>query len=96
MPMHFFGGAFIALMLLWLYFYSNIVVPKPRTIQKIAVYAVLTVFLLGVAWELYEFSLDTFLSSRPQYLLDSISDLFFDTAGASIAIWYAIVRKYIS
>jgi hypothetical protein len=88
MPMHFFGGLFIGLGLIWLL--TKIYTKNPSVelsfglIYKI----ILGVFLIGVSWEFYEILVNNAIAQNPFNALDTISDVFFDLAGGTFAIFY--------
>ena len=76
MPMHFLGGIFIGLLALAF---------SPR---RPVLTAFLSVLMIGVLWELFEFSLDTFITYNPHNFLDTFSDLVFDLVGGLTASLY--------
>jgi hypothetical protein len=51
------------------------------------------VFIIGIGWEVFEQLLNTFVSHHHQIILDTISDIFFDGAGACFAILYVFKRN---
>ena|SRR3989344_7250070 len=84
-PMHFFGGFWVAMFFAWLY---------PKIDQSsnylITVLIILSfVALIGIFWEFLEFFYDVFISSKGYYgymqlsAADTIADLFFDLIGGS-------------
>ncbi len=93
-PMHFLGGVWVGGMGVLLYAQY-----KKKTIDcmKIAtVYSVsiISILIIGLFWELFEFSLDTFIIFQPNDIVDTSSDLAMDIAGALYASIY-IIRKRI-
>jgi len=89
MPMHFLGGVFIGLVSLA--FLTNQEVGHPLggpTSGKVILTAFLSVLMIGVLWELFEFSLDTFITYNPHNFLDTFSDLVFDLVGGLTASLY--------
>ncbi len=95
MPMHFLGGFWLGLMALWAYL---LVRRKQPVLQWNSVFW--TVFILtlcvGVAWELFEVGIDRFITLVSHNSLDTVSDIFFDLAGAFTAFFYAMRKRYIS
>lgn len=87
-PMHFFGGIFIGM----LYVYFLVRWGAPVWSVKTFILGLIAVFVVGLLWEVFEFSLDTWISFRPQQPLDTLSDLCFDIAGGALALWYASRR----
>ena len=79
--MHVFGGFFIALLLIWLLKIKEI---SSKTILEI----ILGVFIIGVAWEIFEIVFNNIIAGDPFNMLDTISDIFCDLAGSCLAIVY--------
>ena len=75
MPMHFLGGVWAAMVLLWL-------LPSKNLTPKLVFQVVLGVILIGTAWEVFEFMLDKSIVHNSFNLLDTLSDFCFDLAGA--------------
>lgn len=87
MPMHLIGGMTVSFLLVYI-FYSKI-----SSEEKFPVFRLLiSVFIIGFVWELYEQIVSVLISHNPQIYLDSISDLFFDLAGGIVGLLY-ITRK---
>lgn len=79
--MHFLGGIWIALLLLWFFFYSGYMnMPRTRSIPALFLGAVFSVLLVGVLWEWYEWSWGTTFNIEG-YWLDTIGDIASDIAG---------------
>jgi hypothetical protein len=95
MPMHFFGGFFIGLALIWLLL-TKIYAKNPsielsfELIGKI----LLGVFVIGGSWEIYEILVNNAIAQNPFNTLDTISDVFFDLAGGAFAIYYCYNYLY--
>jgi len=85
MPMHFLGGLWLGLILIWLFNFQDL---SLRLISKI----ILGVFLIGVGWEFFEFVFNNYIAKNQFNTLDTISDIFFDLAGGSFAILYFLKR----
>jgi len=81
MPMHFMGGLWLGLSFIWLFSSKNIS-------TKSIVSVMLCVLVVGVAWELFELYFVNHIAENPFNLLDTLSDLFFDLAGGSLALVY--------
>lgn len=88
-PMHFFGGFWVAMFFVWLYHskisqLSNYLIAFLITLSFVA--------LIGIFWEFLEFFYDVFISSKGYsgYMqlsaADTIADLFFDLAGGSVLL----------
>ena len=74
MALHFLGGMWLALLMLWLLLWEN---AQKNLISQ----AILGVFIIGLGWEFYEYWINQWVAQGPFSFLDSISDLFFDLAG---------------
>ena len=81
MPMHFLGGVSVLYLgaLLWLPALSYV------SVRRYLYEAVITAVLFGVLWEALELYLHVRFGSPDFVLLDSVSDVFFDLAGALLA-----------
>lgn len=96
MPMHFLGGFWVGGMALWFYFFNTRINKKlaasSRTGKLLFYFA--AVLMVSVVWELFEFSLDTFVVSRTNDIMDTLSDLFMDALGATSMLAYFLYGKY--
>ena len=81
MPMHIFGGVFVGLLYFLIFSVRNFSV---RDVWKILGW----ILLIGLGWEFFELFAVNHLMESPFILLDTLSDLFFDLAGGSVAIIY--------
>ena len=85
MIMHTLGGIWLGLAFLYIF-------PPENDSLKIVFKILALVFLVGVAWELYEILFYNIFAGNPFNTLDTISDVFFDLSGGSIAILYFFKR----
>jgi hypothetical protein len=85
-PLHFLGGMFAAYFSVWLWFFWR-GEKLPAGIFSLMVGGAVAI---GLAWEIFEFSLRVTFSPEG-YLLDTASDLLSDLAGAIFA--YFIFKK---
>ncbi len=87
--MHFLAGLWVGGMVLWVYFFSGST-KISRPIRKSHAYlmAISITFLIGLSWELFEFSLDTFIIFQQNDLMDTMGDLGMDILGALSATFY--------
>ena len=85
MPMHFLGGFWLGLALIWLFSVKEL---SFKIIFKI----ILGVFFIGILWELFEISIDKTITQNPFNILDTISDMCFDLAGGALSIIYFFKR----
>lgn len=86
MIMHFIGGFWVGLFTLYLSAEETI---SSRLIFKI----LLSVFLVGIGWEIYEALVDKVVAQNSLNVLDTSSDLFFDLLGGLYAILYLWIKK---
>ena len=85
MPMHFLGGFWLGLALIWLFSVKEL---SFKIIFKI----ILGVFLIGIFWELFEVFVDKTIAQNSFNLLDTVSDMCFDLAGGGLSIIYFFKR----
>ncbi len=96
MALHFLGGVWLAVLGFWYLFaykkYPRDFLPAGLLFLGLISFAVLG----GVLWEFFEFSWDYFFAkpysaqlAQPS-LEDTLSDLFFDLAGAFVAVFYLL------
>ncbi len=89
--MHTFGGVAVALAV------SALLVRTYATYQKILIPVLLSVFIVGLAWEYYEYALQHVIrGAELANIPDSISDLVADMVGGLIGSYLAIrtQRRY--
>lgn len=90
-PMHFFGGFFVALLFIWLRQIAPNIFGGNSFLGDIIV-VLGFVALIGVLWEFFEFSFDYLVSARnlglarsQMGIADTMGDLFFDLLGGLCA-----------
>ncbi len=83
MPMHFLGGVCV------FYFGAMVWLPARKYVPvwRYLYESIITAILLGVLWEALELYLYMHYGSPNFILLDSVSDIFFDLAGALCAAY---------
>lgn len=96
MPMHFLGGFWVGGMALWFYFFNTRVNNKLTAFNraKKLIFYLAAVMAVSLIWELFEFSLDTFVVSRTNDIIDTLSDLFMDALGATSMFVYFSYSKF--
>lgn len=87
MIMHFLGGFWLGLFFFWL-FYKDIF-PDFKTSSVIKL--LLSVFLVGLLWELYEIGVNASFAKDAFNLIDTLSDLVCDMLGGFSI--YLIIRN---
>ncbi len=90
---HFFGGMFVSLLSIWMWYFSGYMgshsLPKPLTLFW---YTVLSAFVIGVGWEVFERVLN--LTWSPEgYWLDTSMDVASDVLGGVVS--YFLLRRLI-
>lgn len=79
--LHFLGGAWVALILLWFFFYSGYAnAPRIRSLLALFMVAFFSVLIIGALWEWYEWFWGVAFNIEG-YWLDTISDIASDVAG---------------
>lgn len=89
MPMHFLGGFFVGLLMVYLYWFSPLHKESglQKTFSRYTVYILLGVISIGLMWEVFEFVVDMYTTHNGLNVLDTLSDLCFDLAGGSTAFF---------
>lgn len=81
MPMHFLGGLWVSLTIIWLFSIQSLSL-------RSTLYIVLGILLVGVLWEFFELYFINHVAQNPFNITDTLSDIFFDLAGGFLAILY--------
>jgi hypothetical protein len=89
MFMHFLGGFWLALIYIYLF---NTKKATSLTFAKMALW----VLVIGLLWEFFELYFVNYVADNPFDLSDTLSDLFFDLFGGSLAFLYCIKRIMLS
>lgn len=80
--MHFLGGAWVALVALWIAdSFPRFSIMRYASLRNILLF----VFAFGVAWEIFELIMCFSDPSMPDYKLDTVIDLIMDTLGGLVA-----------
>jgi hypothetical protein len=85
--MHTLGGIWVASFALWLRFFRAS--EESTVIKKSSVFfvAFASIFIIGGGWELFEFSMDKFITFVIHNSKNTLSDLFFDLVGSTLAVF---------
>lgn len=96
MPMHFLGGLWLSLAGLWFYYFFLKPSPtRPLTVARVIAVGILSGIVLGIGWEFLEYAIQAAVPGAAiASPLDSLSDLFFDTAGAVCGVIYMLRHSY--
>lgn len=94
MLLHFLGGIFIALLVLWIRFFSGYFGVPPIPLQHKALrFALLATLCIGVGWEVFERALGHTWSVEG-YWLDTSIDIALDVAGGLVGFLF-FKRRYL-
>ena len=85
MPMHFAGGFFLGMLGIYIFSLESFLISN---FYKIFLF----VLVIGIGWEVFEV-LVNHISHNPFYILDTVSDVFFDISGGLSAILYLCQKK---
>jgi len=80
--MHFLGGIFVALLLVWFVFYSRYLHVIKKTWKNVILVALFGTLLVGIGWEVFEYLLD--IIPEEGYREDTTIDLIMDLLGALV------------
>ena len=83
--MHFLGGLWVALFLLWVCATRKISF-LPQNLTFIQIISV--VLVVGIVWELYELVFKLTFTSDPEYWDDTVLDMIMDTLGGCVGILF--------
>jgi len=90
MPLHFFGGLFTGLLVIWfLMRYPKFI--KASYLETVF-WVLLISFFIGFVWEFYEVFFYR-IGGQNYVIMDAISDIFFDLAGAIQALFIYFRHK---
>ena len=91
--LHFLGGAWIATLVIWFFFFSGLVTTRPiRLVSFVGIIAA-GVLLIGTAWEIYEYAFDIAVGEGERYVVDTLFDFLMAYIGAGI-VAYLCYKKY--
>ncbi len=93
-PMHIMGGLWVALMSLVIYYHTSYFKRKDRSVAFVISFALASTMIIGLFWEVFEFSVEHFVKLNDNGLLDTLKDLVDDLIGASLATAIFIKRGY--
>lgn len=85
MPMHFLGGVWISLAIIW---FSKI---KEMTLS-VMIKIILGVLFIGFLWEIFEMLVNDYTIKNLFNLLDTSSDICFDIAGGLFGIFFYLKK----
>lgn len=85
--MHTLGGVWVAGQAWWIYKYWRYKKGLPEKTVPIKVYGIClaSALVIGVLWEVFEFSLDLYVIFKQNDIVDTVTDIGADVAGGLIA-----------
>jgi hypothetical protein len=95
MPMHFLGGVWEGWLFLWFFSLAEMPIFKislEKISFKLTFKTILFVLCIGISWEFFEFFTQMYAPHDSFNVLDTVSDVFFDLAGATFAVLYCVKR----
>ncbi len=94
-PMHFLGGLWLGLTVLSWYYCAPLPKKKDTSVLFVMTLAVSVSLTIGLGWELFELSAQTFIERATVHnLADTLGDLTNDLLGAVVATWIFIRGRY--
>lgn len=88
--MHVFGGVLISALIFIVFNWSNFNLEKyPINFKYFATVNILSVFIVGLLWEIFELVFGITYTVSSDYVRDTISDLSLDVIGAILFIFFA-------
>ncbi|MCF7834047.1 MAG: hypothetical protein K9L98_01165 [Candidatus Pacebacteria bacterium] len=87
MLMHFLGGFWVAILAVFLFIPNKV---SWQSVLKIVGF----VLFIGIMWEFFEISLNSVTVKDDFDMIDTLSDVFFDTFGAFVAVLYLYFFTY--
>ena len=96
--MHTLGGIWVASFALWLRYFRSLAEEPITSPKKVSIFilALVAVYVIGGGWELFEFSLDKFITFKIHDAANTASDLFFDGVGSIVGaiLFLSVYNKY--
>ncbi len=65
---------------------------EPKALTGLVIKTLVFVLFIGVLWEFFEFFTNNHIGRDLFNMLDTISDIFFDLAGGTLAVFYFLKR----
>ncbi len=90
---HFGCGFWIAIAVVWFFFFSNLFIPHKTSLLKVTLLTLGVTAIIGTVWEIYEYVFNIAVDNPADYVFDTVTDFIADFSGAAAAT-LVIVRKH--
>ncbi len=91
--MHFLGGLWSAIVVLWFYFYSGFFEPTKRKSINFLIVSLFGLVAIAVFWEVFELFAGLTFVYWQDYAFDTTLDFIMDTLGALVGCLYAYLKE---
>ncbi|MBX4206204.1 hypothetical protein KW784_00190 [Candidatus Parcubacteria bacterium] len=91
--MHFLAGLALGLFAYWGLFASGILFKRERRTSLVVASVVISVFIIGAAWEVFEYA-NGITDSHEGYALDTTNDLILDCCAAALAAFIGLRKRH--
>ena len=93
-PMHIMGGLWVALTSMVIYYHLGWIHRHDRSLSFVVTAMLATTLVIGIFWEVFEFSVEHFVKLNDNGVFDTLKDLLDDMIGAALASVIFIKRGY--
>ena len=93
-PMHILGGIWVALTSLVIYYHTGWIHRHDRSASFVVAAMLGATLVVGILWEVFEFSVEHFVKLNDNGVFDTLKDLLDDMIGATIASVIFIRKGY--
>lgn len=91
---HFLGGLWVGISFLWIFFQSGHVNIAKNKRNNNLIVVFLASLAVGIMWEAFEYYFGIVVSGASNYIVDTMTDIFFDLVGGFAAYCYFVFRGY--
>ena len=88
------GGLWVALTSLVIYYYTDWIKRKDRSALFVVAWVLASTFIIGIFWEVFEYSVEHFVKLNDNGVFDTLKDLLDDMIGAVVAAIIFIRKGY--
>lgn len=93
-PMHFFGGLWVSLFVLWYHFVFRHEHVRLRGTRSALTFALSATFAIALGWELFEYAVNAYIVPSRYDMIDTFQDLLLGMAGALIGARIFIYKTH--